>query len=86
MTDFITLASRAVDVSSDSKADLNIHLEVLSKKSPTKSPFKRIKLKKRFRSNETEDNKRSIQDEIVVKEVMKNLLDKIAKEESHFRS
>jgi len=66
----------------DSKADLNLHLEVLSKKSPTKSPFKRIKLKKRYRSNETEDNKCSIQDEIVVKEVMKNLLDKIEKEES----
>ena len=66
----------------DSKADLNIHLEALSKKSPVKSPFKRIKLKKRIRSNETEDNKRLVHDELAVKEVMKNLLDRIEKEES----
>ena len=70
----------------DSKSNISIHIDALSFKSPVKSArvsskVRKIKLKKKQQVKEV-DCKQAVQDEIEVKNLLNDLLDRVEKEES----
>ena len=75
------------DQHQDSKSNISIHIDALSFKSPVKSSkrvstnVKKIKLKKKQTVKEV-DSKQAVQDEIEVKNLLNDLLDRVEKEES----
>ena len=75
------------DQHQDSKSNISIHIDALSFKSPVKSStrvssnVRKIKLKKKQPRKEL-DSKQAVQDEIEVKNLLNDLLDRVEKEES----
>ena len=77
------------DQHQDSKSNISIHIDALSFKSPVKSlssrvssKVRKIKLKKKQQQVKEIDCKQAVQDEIEVKNLLNDLLDRVEKEES----